>query len=92
MTSRHLAGHPVGQAAGRLAGCLAGCLAGHPMGCPAGIRRCVWLGSWVHERSLLGHREGSPAAPSVAAYGCVGVSLLGQVGRQQGQCVLIFKT
>ena len=58
MTSRHLAGHPVGQ----VAGCLVGCLAGHPMGCPAGVRWCVWLGSWVHEHIIVrasGRQPGS---------------------------------
>ena len=63
--------------------------------CPADVRQASGgvsgLAVGCMSASLLGHREGSRAAPSVAAYGCVGVSLLGQVGRQQGQCILIFK-
>ena len=37
--------------------------------------------------SLLGHWAGSGASPSVAAYGCVSVSLLVQAGRQLRQCI-----
>ena len=70
MTSRHLAGHPVGQ----VAGCLVGCLAGHPIGCPAGVRWCVWLGSWVHEHIIVrasGRQPGSAACGSVWVHGRV---------------------
>ena len=73
--SDRVSGGAADWASGRAAGGVSGRASDGMSGrCPAGIRQCVWLGSWVHERIVVrasGRQPGSAICGSIWVRGRV---------------------